>query len=300
VFVCSLPLVLALLAPPPAVDRAAAVRTMNEGVALTRRNDWTGAETALRRASELDPGLPHTWLNLGHVYRKTERLEEAARALRSGLAVSDGSVPPMKVELQAQLGRTLLEQARAPESSHADRTAKAREAVELLQAATAAEPHRVRALLRLAEAYELLDQPEQADAVYRHAIAADPMYSPAYGGLAALYVAHGFAELAVQILQEDIKRNPQRADSWVGLGHAYAALGDHVQAIEAFDKAIEIDPDDPAPRFGLGLAHAELRHRKAAVEALEGFLARVATDTPQAAARAKLANDMLARLQDSL
>jgi protein O-GlcNAc transferase len=268
---------------------------MNEGVTLFAQGDPDGAEKAFQRASDLDPRLAHAWLNLGHLHRRSGRFDQAARALRAGL---DGSKDPVQVELQAQLGRVLLEQARAPEASHADRTAKATEAALHLRAAVDAEPHRVRALQRLAQAHERLDQPDLADAAYRRAIEADPTHSPAYVGLAELYVAHGHHDLAITILDTNIKINPQRADGWTALGRAQTSAGRHADAIAAFERAIAIDPDALDARFGLGMAHAELGHRKEAITSLERFLQHAGNDVPETIKRA--ANDTVARLQDVL
>jgi tetratricopeptide (TPR) repeat protein len=273
---------------------------MNEGVGLARRGDVDGALAALRRASALDPSLAHAWLNLGHLERKRGRMDDAAAAFRSGLAGSGlaDDNGPLGVELRAQLGGVLLLQATEAGVSQAERTAKASEAVELLQAATAAEPQRVRSLRRLAQAHEHLDQPSQADVAYRRAIAADPTYSPAYVGLAELYVAYGFPELAILVLHEDIARNPEQVDGRVALGRALASSGRHQDAVETFQKAIAFDPDQLQARFGLGMAHAELGQRAQAIEALQRFLQHAGPDTP--AATVKLANDTVARLQDTL
>jgi len=289
----SFPLVLALLAPPVAVDRATAMRTMNEGVDRLQHGDSAGAETALARATELDPGLSYAWLNLGHYYRKVERLEDAAMALRAGIPVAER---PVKAELQAQLGRVLLEQASDAMRPHAKRMAAAAAAVPELEAAVAAEPHRVRTLLRIARAHELLEAPEQADAAYRRAIAIDPSCSPAYVGLAMLYIDYGYPRVAVLVLQEDTKRNPEQVDAWIGLGRAYQALDDHVQSVEAFDKALTLDPDVPEAYFGLGMAHAELRHRKEAVAALERYLSIASSAAPE---KLRAANNLLARMKDT-
>lgn len=78
-------------------DRAAALRTMedllaahgdngthwfNYGYLLEEAGEWTRAEAAFRRATELSPKLDRAWYGLGLVLIRLQRLDEAVAALK--------------------------------------------------------------------------------------------------------------------------------------------------------------------------------------------------------------------------
>lgn len=78
-------------------DRAAALRTMedllaahgdngthwfNYGYLLEEAGEWTRAEAAFRRATELSPKLDRAWYGLGLVLIRMQRLDEAVAALK--------------------------------------------------------------------------------------------------------------------------------------------------------------------------------------------------------------------------
>jgi tetratricopeptide (TPR) repeat protein len=79
-------------------DRAAALRTMedllaahgdhgvhwfNYGFLLEEAGEWTRAEAAFRRATELSPKLDRAWYGLGLVLIRLQRLDEAVAALKA-------------------------------------------------------------------------------------------------------------------------------------------------------------------------------------------------------------------------
>ena len=291
--VSSLLVVLALSSAPATPQRSAALKTMNAGVELATKGDWTGAEAQIREAIEHDPALGEAWLNLGHVLRRQGRLEEAAKSLRSGTAVSEGAVA---AELHYELGRVLLASLGDPVLDHDQRSQRAKDAIKELKQVLETQPRRASAWYRLARAHEFLEAPVEADEAYRRAIEIDPRQASAYVGLAFMYIDYGHEAIAVAVLETNTLVNDDDAEAWAGLGSAMVQLRRPKDAIDALRKAVAINPDHLPARFAMGMAYAELRDRKAAAEHLTRFLEQAGDDVPDF--KKVAASRTLARMKD--
>lgn len=282
---------------PPAVKvasraRVQAIGKMNEGIATFQRGDAAGAEKALREAVALDGGYASAHLNLGKVLRSQGRLDDAAAALRPGLALP-GLEPEDASDLGYELGVVLFQLAEA--AAPRDRRARWLEVIAALDRAIAADPRRYKAHYRRGLALDHLDRVSEADDAYRQCIALRPSDSRCLISLGELYAECGHPDAAVQIFEAGARANPQDAAIPSGRARVEYRRGSMQEAIKAAEEAVRLDPGAPEGWYVLGMARAELRLRIEAVEALEKFLSLA---PPRDAGLIRAANDMVARMRD--
>jgi len=79
----------------------------NQGQALARQNDWTGAAAAYRDATRLRPAFPEAWNGLGHALRKQGRFDESVTAYHEALRLRPAYAQALEYlgEAYVQLGR---------------------------------------------------------------------------------------------------------------------------------------------------------------------------------------------------
>lgn len=122
---------------------------------LLQRRRYSEAETALLTLSESSPELAGVWANLGIVYAKTDRNDQAVTALRRATRLNNSLAPAHN---QLAVVYTELRQFRAAEDAY--------------QAAINAEPGYAKALLNLAILYDArLNRPSAAVGAYRDYLA---------------------------------------------------------------------------------------------------------------------------------
>ncbi len=94
------------------------------------------------------------------------------------------------------------------------------------------------------QAAEALNQHQldQANQLYRQAIAADPHYLPAYFGLSLALRQQGHQADSLKVLQEATAQNPESAEAFLRLGEAYMSNNDNEAALTAFEQAIALTP----------------------------------------------------------
>ena len=90
--------------PAPAVSPE---RRYNEGLALAKRRDWRGAETAYRDALRARPTLAEAWNGLGYALRNQGKYEESVRAYYEALRLRPAYPEALEYlgEAYVQMGR---------------------------------------------------------------------------------------------------------------------------------------------------------------------------------------------------
>ena len=97
----------------PGAPAVSAQSRFNDGLALTGKKDWAGAERAYRDALRLDPAMPEGWNGLGFALRNQKKYPESIAAYEEALKRRPHYAQALEYlgEAYVQLGR--LDEARA-------------------------------------------------------------------------------------------------------------------------------------------------------------------------------------------
>jgi serine/threonine-protein kinase len=126
------------------------------------------------------------------------------------------------------------------------------------------------------------NQVEEAIALYKQAIAADPHYIPAYLGLSAAQNRNGNSAGAVETLEEAVANNPQNPAALLRLGEAQLLLADDPEAaLASFQEAAEIEPHAALAQAGQAIALLALDQNEEAKHAIDAALA-LDSNSPEA------------------
>jgi tetratricopeptide (TPR) repeat protein len=128
------------------------------------------------------------------------------------------------------------------------------DAVPLLSAAQARQPHDFWLNFHLGFALSEAKKPEAAIGYYRAALALRPKASAVYNNLGVALKAKGDLEGAIACYQKALAINPKYALAHNNLGNALADKGQLDCAIACFQKALAIDPKLALPHYNLGVA----------------------------------------------
>ncbi len=230
-----------------------------------QKNDFSGAESLLKKAIARDPNNYQAWFDLGFVLNRLGRTEESIAAYRKSV-----SAKPDVFESNLNLG-LMLARSRNPEAEQYLRAAthlkptdhveegqarawislghlleqsKPDEALAAYAKAAALtpkdpEPHLSAGLLE-----ERRKNIEGAEAEYKQVLALDPGSSDAAIGLANLYMKSGRVAEAEPLLRELIAQRPNDGDLHLQLGRVLAAEGKKEDGIAEIQAGIKLAPND--------------------------------------------------------
>lgn len=159
---------------------------------LRDRGEFDAAIAACEAVLADNPAEPRAWLSIGYTHHRAGRLESALAAFQSATAY-DGAAPQPRVEaarLQRQLGRL---------------AASRQTLLDLLERA----PEQAEALQELGEQARLADNSDDAEALYRRAVAARPTNTGAVCGLSRTLLGLGRADEALRLLAGWITPPPE-------------------------------------------------------------------------------------------
>ena len=98
----------------------------------------------------------------------------------------------------------------------------------------------------LADVYEKLNRPAEAEANLRRAIVLDASYWASFNKLGTFLFAAGRYLEAAEFFQEYARRTEDNATAYNNLGAAYFLAGDFAQAAQAWDNSLAIKPTSGA------------------------------------------------------
>ena len=138
------------------------------------------------------------------------------------------------------------------------------------------EPDELRGRIALANVYQELERPEDAERSLREALELDPDNLRIYGALARSLRERGESEREVALYREILARHPNHHATLVALGEAQMAEDDLEGAIATFDIVVERYPEDVQSVKNLGYLRFEARDLAAA----EGLFQRAVESGP--------------------
>jgi serine/threonine protein kinase/Tfp pilus assembly protein PilF len=234
-----------------------------QGLDALRSTDsgYREAIPLLEKAAALDPrsSLPFAALVEARV-KEYESLKNPASldAARTALASAE-SLDPDSVDVRLAAG-----------SEH-EAGGRYEQALEEYRHVQELEPRNIRAQLRVAHLYDLLDLPERAVAAYRTAINQDPAYYEAYELLGEFYFFRGQFPEAAEQFRQTIARTPGNFNAYANLGATLVELQRHAEAESVLLQSLKLHPSGRALN-DLG-AMRVFQHRDA--DALEFYLQAV-------------------------
>jgi tetratricopeptide (TPR) repeat protein len=193
---------------------------------------FKSAQTMFKEALRIDPsygaakaGLGESWLYAYENDHKLSDVEQAQKACSDAVLLGNAGA-----DGHMCLGRLAQE------------TGKADAAAGEFQKALQLEPANERASVGLAKAYEKLNQPAKAEAVYKQAIALRPNYWRGYDMLGGFYFNTADYPRAEQMYRIATEKDPQSFRSYSNLAVALAVQEKESEAIEALKKSIALHP----------------------------------------------------------
>jgi tetratricopeptide (TPR) repeat protein len=224
------------------IDQALAIQPrfpeawINRGLVLTKLGRLDEAESALRKALDQSPGKVEPLVQLAALYFQQDRLVEAARHYEAALRLMPG-----EPGLLARLGACYLKMEQPLEAQGLLAQAQAASP----DGGAALKPPRplgAEALYATALLHHKAGRPQQAEAFYRQALAADPAHGPSLVNLAALLEERSALDEAKELLEQALKAAPGDATAAFNLGNVYQKLGRKGEAAMSWRRALRLDP----------------------------------------------------------
>lgn len=140
---------------------------------------------------------------------------------------------------------------------------------------------------------------DEAEALYRQILAADPgLFGPRYY-LGVMRLQQNRSAEAADFLSEAIKITPDNLGAVMHHGMALQGSGRAAEALESFDKALQIQPNLPEALYNRGVALADLQRYELALESYDRALV-VQPEMVSALINRGIVLSILARLDDAL
>jgi len=255
---------------------------------------WQNSETLFTNVIRYYPDSHVAHNNIGNLYRRQGKIEEAAQSYRTALSIRMGS----------ELGRQDTEAVSEFETNIANALATKGDidqAINLYNKALSTNSNAVilsnlgsayrqqgnfteaaskykqslmlnsknpQAYLGLGITYQEMGEILKAEESFLEAIRLQPLFAIAHLNLGALYINVGRTDEGIAKYLDTIEINPFFPQAHYNLGIAYRSLGRNREALESYEKAISLQPAYVAARINAGILYAE---RKKIEEAIEQF-----------------------------
>ncbi|MEO1717185.1 MAG: tetratricopeptide repeat protein [Planctomycetota bacterium] len=213
---------------------------------------WDEAESALRKAIEVNPYQAEWHFNLGLTLAAAGRGEAARTAFERAHELGDG----LEVQACLEISALLLD---------ADRPEDARP---WLEEALRRDSSSVDAHVQLIDVHALASRHEEAELHFYLAIQLDPENASAFSTLAESLIDRRKLERAIWCLQQASKIDPSLPRVYARMAYACSLMGRHERARQLYLREIRLNPGDADTIVDLGRLLVDM-HRT--TEASEKF-----------------------------
>ena len=249
----------------PAWGRSPGQSVLDEGAALYKLGRYQDALTKFQRAADLDPALTMAWTNIGWAQHRLGNDDEALRVWGTVLKLEPRNAATWNAVGEVHFGRGAWGAA-----------------VEAFRNSLASQRNQWDVMLRLGQAYENLDRPDEAAARYADILTRRPGNTKAVERLADLEEARGRLDAAKNVLRSGIARGAESDDALAKrlarvlakVGDGAFGAGDFQAAADAYREAASHDPERILYLVNLGWAERKAGNNRSAVEAWTGALDR--------------------------
>ncbi len=267
-------LVVLILAGCGSMDRAEAIRTMNEGLEAYQLGDTIEAVGLLKQAGQTDPSYAEPPYYLGQLYHmKLEEPDNAIHYYREALTRDEDNP-----QIAYRLGTVMSQQG------------KWEEAETYFTQATTNKPDFAKAWFRRGLAQNA--QRKYTDAVdsYMESIKAnarmkmdeEDLGGAAYHALGDLYIRFKLFDKAIKVYENGLENNADVPRLHMGLGVAQLNAEQYAEAEKSFSAALAADASLSTAVFNRGVALMQLGRTEDAVAAFEDYSVRANPENEQA------------------
>ena len=186
------------------------------GIAATQTNLFNRALQYYRRAIEIKPDASETYVNVGNLYRKNGKLDEAKTSLERAINLNRTNIGAHNC-----LGLTWLQ------------LGQYAMAIRLLEAANKLAPNNPEILYNLGTAYQEAGQIDSAEKKFKAALKVDPSFFEAHNNLGLLLMDQGKYEDAVGAFKKSLAIKPNSYAAFCNLGNALKDSGNVGEAVLA-------------------------------------------------------------------
>jgi tetratricopeptide (TPR) repeat protein len=254
------------------MDRAEAVRTMNNGLEALQLGHTVDAVRYLKEAQAQDPTYAEPAYYLGQIYHmKLVELDNAERYYREARERD-----PENPQIAYRLG-TVLADLNNPSEAEVQ-----------FQSAVEKDPEFAKAWFRLGIARETQQKYAEAVEAYMKSIESNARMrmddedpgGAAYHALGDIYIRFGFNDKALEVYENGIENNDidsrplKPARLYQGKGVALLKLLKFSDAAAQFQKALELDGSMTTAIFNLAVADMAMNKTEQAVEGFQRFTER--------------------------
>ncbi len=210
-----------------------------------RLDELEKSEEMYVRYLQEEPFNDNAWYNLGTVYGRQKKFEEAVNAFGFAITTNEDNG-----SAYFNLAMTYMHLQRYTEAANT------------FNEFLTKEPETPYTYCLLGECYEQLAQFDEALEVYRKALDVNADFGEAYFGITMVYVATDRLDEAMNTIIVALKKNPENADYWFEYGKILRGKGCAKEALIAFEKTVEYNPYDTEALANITELWEEMRNNK--------------------------------------